>query len=261
MKMNEISVESQIDEIPAGGVGQMAKKVGSKILNKLPGAAAKSKASNLAGKADLGDTANNLHKEFNQFVGQQGKNIKSATGEDFSAFLKTKKHKTKAKIPSGPLQKNQLNDLLMAVSKEAAPGVTPQAQKAAPAAQAGKDASNAKNIAQKVAQGAKTIGQKIGAKGSGQQMSKAMDKVAQGKALPANLAKQISPFAKQLEAILGNTQLRPKFMTLVKQAEKLSAKAGAVPAAKAKTGGKVAGQVSQTPNAIRKRAARATAKV
>ena len=49
----------KIDEIPAGGVGQMAKKVGSKILNKLPGAAAKSKASNLAGKADLGDTANN----------------------------------------------------------------------------------------------------------------------------------------------------------------------------------------------------------
>jgi hypothetical protein len=38
--------------------------------------------------------------------------------------------------------------------------------------------------------------------------------------LPANLAKQIAPFAKNLETILANPQLRQKFMVLVKQAEK-----------------------------------------
>ena len=73
MKIDEIIVEKQIDEIPAGGLGQMAKKIGSKVLNKVPGATAKSKAANLAGQADLGDTANNLHKEFNGYLGKLGK--------------------------------------------------------------------------------------------------------------------------------------------------------------------------------------------
>ena len=122
MKLNEIIVEQQLDEIPAGGIGQMAKKVGSRVLNKVPGATAKSKAANLAGKADLGDTANNLHKEFNKYLGTQNKNIKAATGEDLADFLKTKRHTTSATIPSGILQKQQLNDLLMTAAKEAMAG-------------------------------------------------------------------------------------------------------------------------------------------
>ena len=122
MKLNDILDEQQLDEIPVGGLGQAAKKIGAKVLNKVPGQAAKSKAGNLAGQADLGDTANNLHKEFNAFLGTQGKKMANATGEDLSAFLKTKKHKTSATIPSGVLQKKQLNDLLMAVSKEALAG-------------------------------------------------------------------------------------------------------------------------------------------
>ena len=71
------------------------------------------------------------------------------------------------------------------------------------------------------AAGAKMLGQKIGAKGSGSMMGKAMDKVAAGEALPANLAKQIAPFAKQLETILADQSLRQKFTMLVKQAEKV----------------------------------------
>lgn len=122
MKLNEFIDEELISEIPAGGLGQMAKKVGAKVLNKVPGGAAKSKAANLAGKADLGDTANNLHKEFNKYIGTQGKSMKQATGEDLSAFIKTKNHNTKATIPSGVLQKAQLDAVLMAVAKEALAG-------------------------------------------------------------------------------------------------------------------------------------------
>ena len=81
--------------------------------------------------------------------------------------------------------------------------------------------------AQKTGMGAKMVGQKIGAKGSAGMMSKALDKVGAGEALPANLAKQIAPFAKQLGTILGDQQLRNRFMQLVKQAEK----AGSTPAA------------------------------
>ena len=84
-----------------------------------------------------------------------------------------------------------------------------------------KDIGNAaKKVAQKVGTGARAIGQKIGAKGSGSMMGKAMDKVAKGEALPANLAKQIAPFAKQLETILSDQALRQKFMMVVKQAER-----------------------------------------
>ena len=83
-----------------------------------------------------------------------------------------------------------------------------------------KDVGNAaKKVAQKVGTGAKAIGQKIGAKSSGAMMGKAMDKVSKGEALPANLAKQIAPFAQQLETILADTTLRQKFMTIIKQAE------------------------------------------
>lgn len=145
MKLNEIIVEQQLDEIPAGGIGQMAKKVGAKVLNKVPGATAKSKAANLAGKADLGDTANNLHKEFNQYLGTQGKNIKAATGEDLSDFLKTKKHNTSATIPSGQLQKQQLNDILMTVSKEAMAGKGGAASSQSAPVDANKDGAVGKN--------------------------------------------------------------------------------------------------------------------
>lgn len=78
-------------------------------------------------------------------------------------------------------------------------------------------------MAQKTAMGAKMAAQKMaggGAGGSGAMMSKALDKVAQGGALPANLAKQIAPFAKQLTSILSDQQLRTRFMQLVKAAEK-----------------------------------------
>lgn len=90
----------------------------------------------------------------------------------------------------------------------------------------------AQQAQQKTGMGAKMVGQKIGAKGSAGMMSKALDKVAQGGSLPANLSKQIAPFAKQLETILGNQQLRTRFMQIVKQAEQIQKK-DAAPAPKA----------------------------
>ena len=133
MKLDEVIVEKQnLDEAPVGGLGQMAKKVGARVLNKVPSASAKSKAANLAGQADLGDTANNLAREFNSYLGTQGKTMDTATGEDLAAFLKTKRHKTAAKIPSGELQKSQINQIIMTVSKEAMAGqggVDPQGDK------------------------------------------------------------------------------------------------------------------------------------
>jgi len=86
---------------------------------------------------------------------------------------------------------------------------------------------------QQVGTGAKMVGNKIGAKGSAGMMSKALDQVSQGGALPANLSKQIAPFAKQLGVILGNQQMRTKFMQLIKQAEGLEKKQAAAQQAQA----------------------------
>jgi hypothetical protein len=158
MKLDEVIIKQKLDEVPASGLGAAAKSLGARVLNKLPSAAAKSKAGNLAGQADLAKTANNLHKEFNTYLGTQGKTMKTATGEELAAFLKTKNHKTAAKIPSGTLQKAQLDQVLMTVSKEAMSGQggTAPAQTQQPAQDApvdknkdGKDDKTGKPIQQK----------------------------------------------------------------------------------------------------------------
>ena len=122
-----------------------------------------------------------------------------------------------------------------------------------------KDVSNAaKKVAQKVGAGAKVIGQKIGAKASGSMMSKAMDKVSKGEALPANLAKQIAPFAKQLETILADTTLRQKFMTIIKQAEqtqKQAQRADAAGTAAKAVGGAIAKGAKAFGGAVKSAAA------
>jgi len=82
-------------------------------------------------------------------------------------------------------------------------------------------------VAQKVAQGAKTVGKQLGATGGGAQMTKALDQVSQGGALSANLSKKIAPFAGQIEQILADPQLRMKFMQIVKQAAAIKKKAAA----------------------------------
>lgn len=112
-------------------------------------------------------------------------------------------------VPQGsmPAGTDSLSDFaaLAGVALKEAP--QPQAQPAPQQAQ------------QKTGMGAKMVGNKLGAKGSAGMMGKALDKVSQGGALPANLAKQIAPFAKSLETILSDPQLRNKFMALIKQAE------------------------------------------
>lgn len=122
------------------------------------------------------------------------------------------------KVPQGsmPLNMNSISDFaaLAGIKLKEAPQAAPAPQQ----------------VQQKVGMGAKMVGNKLGAKGSAGMMGKALDKVAQGGALPANLAQQIAPFAKSLETILANPQLRNKFMTLIKQAEAAGKKAPAAPA-------------------------------
>lgn len=112
MKINEVT-----NEAPVGAIKQATNKFGSKILNKV---GAKDKAYNLAGKADLGDTANRLFRMFNNYIGTQNKSIKQATGTDIVDFLKSRNIPQQI-IPSlnnGVLQKNQINDIFLQVAKD-----------------------------------------------------------------------------------------------------------------------------------------------
>ena len=109
MKLDEIT-----NEAPVSGIKQAAQGIGSKVLNKIPGA--KNKAANLAGKADLSATANNLYKSFNSYLGTQGKDAKTASGDDLAAFLKTRD--VALDIPQGVLNKNQINSILMQAAKD-----------------------------------------------------------------------------------------------------------------------------------------------
>ena len=112
MKINEVT-----NEAPIGAIKQATNKFGSKVLNKV---GAKDKAYNLAGKADLGDSANRLFRLFNNYLGTQNKSINQATGSDVVDFLKSRNIPQHI-IPSlgnGVMQKNQLNDVFLQLAKD-----------------------------------------------------------------------------------------------------------------------------------------------
>ena len=111
MKISEVIIV----EAPVSGIKQAAQSVGSRVLNKL---GMKSRASNLAGKADLSATANLLYKQFNSYLGTQNKDVNQATGEDLANFLSTKNVKN-LNLDAGPIDKTKINQVLMDLSKKA----------------------------------------------------------------------------------------------------------------------------------------------
>lgn len=142
MKINQIIVENKkINEAPAGVFKQMGRKLGSKALNKV---GAKSMAANMAGKADLGATANKLHQQFSGYMGTQNKSISQATGQDLKAFLATKN--VSVNIPNGKIDPSRMDKMLLKVARDA------MSKKTRPAT--GQSTSNSTPAAQGQNQGA-----------------------------------------------------------------------------------------------------------
>lgn len=142
MRVNDLITENDdvIDEAPVGMLKKAGQAIGAKALGAI---GAKGKAGNLASKADLSDTANNLYNEFRAYLGTQDKDIKTATGEDLDGFLKSK-GATVQGIPSGVINKQQINKAVMQAAKDA---MAAQAgvQKAAPGQAAASDIKFAPN--------------------------------------------------------------------------------------------------------------------
>lgn len=122
MKINEIT------EAPVSGFKQAAQGIGSRVLNKV---GMKSTAANLAGKADLAATANNLYRQFMTFLGTQNKNAKQADTQDVIDFLDGKNVDTSDIDTTQPMTPDRMNKIFLAKSTQAMRG---KGAKPAPAA-------------------------------------------------------------------------------------------------------------------------------
>ena len=122
MKINEVTA---VDEAPVGGIKQAARTMGARALKRVPGMG--NTAANLAGRANLGATANNLYKQFNQYLGTQNKTVANATAKDLKRFLKSKNTKSKeldAMPDISALNKEMVNNIMMKVSTRAMRGAS-----------------------------------------------------------------------------------------------------------------------------------------
>jgi len=111
-----MEVREIVSEAPVSGIKQTAQSVGSAVAGKVPGM--KNIAANLGGKADLSKIANDYYTQFNRYLGTQGKSIRQATGDDLAEFFRSKGIKLGISIPSGVLQKNQINNVMIAAAKK-----------------------------------------------------------------------------------------------------------------------------------------------
>jgi len=85
MKAIDILAESKINEAPVGALSQIGRKVGAAALSAL---GAKNTAAGIRGKAQMGDRANQYYTAYRQWLGQTGKDEKTATYADVAQFMK-----------------------------------------------------------------------------------------------------------------------------------------------------------------------------
>ena len=127
MRVTDIILEStQIDEAPAGLIGQGLKRVGAKLAGAV---GMKGAAASLTGKADTGKEANQLMVDLKGYLGRTGGNIKQVAAGDLVGFLQQKGYPTTAiQGKSGILTTQQVDQaLLKSVQAKAKAGGAPAA--------------------------------------------------------------------------------------------------------------------------------------
>lgn len=139
MKVHEIIYESTktpLKEKPASGLGNVARKIGAKVLAKV---GAKNTAAGMAGKVDAADKANALFTDFRAYLGQVGEKYGNAVDSaSLRDFLTTKKMPTQNVPQDGVLTKKQVDQAIMKAVQDSYRGKggvpnQPAGQKGAPA--------------------------------------------------------------------------------------------------------------------------------
>lgn len=236
MKLNEFLNESDINDIeeaPAGMVGQMARNAGAKVLNKI---GMKGKAGELATKANVGDEANRIKQELNQFMAGSGIKKDQLEVNDFLAFLgnagfdkKTamqvirKYHKKK--VPNNPAA----NATLVASMEESV------IAEAIPKATIDKVIMDLVTLGFKKQAGGKQVRSKYAIgnkKGNAQAMNKfkaatgmknpamaaaALSKAAQGEVLSQNERKAVAPLLQKLAGAMDDQVGQQRILQLLRQ--------------------------------------------
>ena len=101
MKMNDLLVESQLDEfIPLTKQGRAIKRAEK------------------AGAADLKQTVQDLTTEFASMLGTQGKKFKTATTDDVIQFLQSKKVDTKKIDTAQPMDPKRIQTIFTTLIKD-----------------------------------------------------------------------------------------------------------------------------------------------
>jgi hypothetical protein len=233
MKFSDIIIETQQQQLTEKPMGFL-KTMGNKVASTFGSGQAQ-------GRLDTGKEANTLRKDFDIFLGKTGQN---PTGDLVLQFLQQKGYPTKSAqnfISAGKPQAAPAKEPAATATSATPPAATtPSQPTAAPATTAPQPDKAA--IAAKV-------------------------KANVGKSAAANKASNFGQPVEKPKPNTGAAAFGQMAQQLTKPAaEPTTAPAAATPpvtntpAAPARTGGKVAGQVSQTPNAIRKRQARAVKK-
>jgi hypothetical protein len=116
MKIIDILSESSINEAPVGTLGQIGRKVGAAALGAL---GAKNAAAGIRGKVDMGDRANQYYTAYRQYLGQTGKDEKTATYADVEKFFKkTGLPTTHIKGLSGLVDPKELDQAFTSTAKD-----------------------------------------------------------------------------------------------------------------------------------------------
>lgn len=112
MRVTDIILEAnQLDEAPAGLIGQGLKRVGAKLAGAV---GMKGTAAGLTGKADTGKEANQLMVDLKGYLGRTGGNIKQVDAGDLTSFLQQKGFPTTAvQGASGVLTPKQVDQALL----------------------------------------------------------------------------------------------------------------------------------------------------
>jgi hypothetical protein len=276
MKINDFLVENKVDEAPQGIISRGLNKLGAKFLPGKWGAQAQ-------GRLDAGAVANKLYKDYYRYLG--GSNQQPSI-QSLSRFLQSQKimgDVVKQVSSSVPVKNPQamgtgeVEKFLMGVAhnlqagaepaqdqaQSAAPGTVPSADPGVAVSQPGGNSGVAAapqvQAPQQQAPAGVTAKQKPGK--PARQAPKPAPTAAQGATQDAPVPQPGAPAEPQQVAPksnFGKTKIEKPATSTTATGLKTK-KPAAQPVPKAR-GGKVAGQVSQTPNAVRKRNARAAAK-
>jgi len=243
MKINDLLNENDLDEAPAGALGQAARKIGSAVADKL---GMQNAAGKMATKADVGDEANRIKRELNQFMSGAGIKKNQLELNDLVDFLqkagfdKNSVVQTVRKIvPKKPVATPKPNPATLTASldnsvteavapqvidkvimslvqqgfKQQAPGQQQRSKYAtdggAPAA-----AGNNKAVAQAMNKFKSTTGIKSPAIAA-----KALQKAGNGEVLAPNERKEIAPLLGKLAQAMNDQGGQQRILQLFRQAK------------------------------------------